>query len=97
MRLDLFLKQSRLIKQRTWAKELCDAGRVRVNNAVAKASREVGMGDTLCLELMSKRLTLKILFLPTMNLSKAKAKECYQILSEEPLGDYSYTPDIWDQ
>lgn len=47
MRLDKFLKNSRVIKRRTLAKEACDAGRITVNGRVAKASTEVNTGDIL--------------------------------------------------
>lgn len=47
MRLDKFLKVSRLIKRRTVANEACDAGRVKVNGKVAKASVKVGVGDII--------------------------------------------------
>ena len=47
MRLDKFLKVSRLIKRRTIANEACDAGRVMVNDKVAKASTEVKVGDVI--------------------------------------------------
>ena len=45
MRLDKYLKVSRLIKRRTVANEACDAGRVMINDKVAKASQEVKKGD----------------------------------------------------
>lgn len=47
MRLDKFLKVSRIIKRRTVANEACDAGRVKVNGNVAKASTEVRIGDLI--------------------------------------------------
>ena len=47
MRLDKYLKVSRLIKRRTVANEACDAGRVLVNDKVAKASANVSPGDTI--------------------------------------------------
>ncbi len=50
MRIDKFLKVSRLIKRRTVAKEVCDAGRVRVNGQVAKASHEVAIGDRIMVQ-----------------------------------------------
>jgi len=50
MRLDKYLKVSRLIKRRTVAKEVCDAGRVFVNGKVVKASYEVKIGDNIKIE-----------------------------------------------
>ena len=50
MRLDLFLKWSRVILRRTLAKDTCDAGRVKVNDHEARAGREVRVGDTISIE-----------------------------------------------
>lgn len=57
MRLDLFLKQTRLIKRRTIAKELCDAGKVLINDKVSKPSAEVKEGDTITLKLGLKPIS----------------------------------------
>ncbi len=54
MRLDKFLKVSRLIKRRTVANEACDAGRVLVNESPAKASAQVKPGDVLEIQLAAK-------------------------------------------
>ncbi len=62
MRLDLVLKQSRIIKRRTIAKELCDAGKISVNGKVAKPSFEVKDGDILSLKLGEKLLKVKITY-----------------------------------
>ena len=58
MRLDKYLKVSRLIKRRTVANEACDAGRVMVNDKVAKASVDVKVGDTI--EIAFGQKTVKI-------------------------------------
>lgn len=63
MRLDLVLKQSRLIKRRTIAKELCDAGKISINGKVGKPSSEVNDGDILELKLGQKYLKVKITFI----------------------------------
>lgn len=62
MRLDLVLKQSRLIKRRTIAKELCDAGRISINGKVSKPSSEVNNGDILELKLGQKTIVVKITY-----------------------------------
>ena len=54
MRLDKFLKVSRLIKRRTVANEACDAGRVLINGAVAKASTKVKKGDIIEIQFGTK-------------------------------------------
>jgi len=61
MRLDKWLKVSRLIKRRTVAQEACDGGRVSVNGAVAKPSRDVKVGDTIEVSFGTKTLRAEIL------------------------------------
>ena len=61
MRLDKFLKVSRLIKRRTIAKEICDAGKIMINGRTAKASSEVAVGDTLELHFAGRTMTVKII------------------------------------
>jgi len=62
MRLDLVLKQSRLIKRRTIAKELCDAGKISINGKVSKPSSEVNEGDILELKLGVKLIKVRITY-----------------------------------
>jgi ribosomal 50S subunit-recycling heat shock protein len=61
MRLDKFLKVSRLIKRRTVANEACDAGRVSVNGKPAKASQDVGVGDVIEIRLGEKAVKARVL------------------------------------
>lgn len=61
MRLDKFLKISRVIKRRTLAKEVCDSGQVLVNNRVAKAGLEVKPGDRVELNFGTRKMALEIL------------------------------------
>jgi len=82
MRLDKFLKVSRLIKRRTVAKEVCDNGRVTINGKVAKAASEVTQGDVLVITFGQTVLTVKIL--DTRETVKAQdAKSLYEILEKE--------------
>lgn len=60
MRLDKYLKVSRLIKRRTVANEACDAGRVLINDKVAKASQEVKIGDTIEIQFGQKAVKVKV-------------------------------------
>lgn len=60
MRLDKFLKVSRLVKRRTVAKEVCDQGRVQVNGRPAKAGTEVGPGDVLTIAYGGRTLTVRV-------------------------------------
>ena len=61
MRLDKFLKVSRLIKRRTVANEACDNGRISVNGRVVKASYEVKVGDRLEIALGTRTLAVEVL------------------------------------
>ena len=61
MRLDKFLKVSRLIKRRTVANEACDAGRVLVNDKAAKASVQVKTGDTIEIQFGSRNVKVEVL------------------------------------
>ena len=60
MRLDKYLKVSRLIKRRTVANEACDAGRVMVNSKVAKASTNVSVGDRIDIEFGNKSVSVEV-------------------------------------
>ncbi len=60
MRLDKYLKVSRLIKRRTVANEACDGGRVSVNGKPARASYDVKVGDVLAISLGEKTLTVRV-------------------------------------
>ncbi|ATW26992.1 RNA-binding protein [Candidatus Formimonas warabiya] len=81
MRLDKFLKVSRLIKRRTVAKEVCDGGKISVNGKTAKAGSEVKPGDILELSLGPR--VLKVEIVSVMDTVRAdQAKELYKILED---------------
>ena len=61
MRLDKYLKVSRLIKRRTVANETCDGGRVSVNGKVARASYDVKVGDILTIQFGAKPVSVRVL------------------------------------
>ncbi len=82
MRVDLFLKQSRLVKRRPIAKELCDEGAVKVNGRTARAGQKLVVGDSLTLSLWSRRLELEVLEIPGRPPSAASARDLYRIVSE---------------
>ena len=82
MRLDKFLKVSRLIKRRTIANEISYQGRVLVNNNQAKPSKEIKPGDTITIEYFSKKLTVRVLSIPNGNISVQQAKELYEIIDD---------------
>ena len=64
MRLDKFLKISRVIKRRTVANEIADAGRVLVNGKIAKPSHEVKVGDKIQIQFGDKTSTFEIINIP---------------------------------
>ena len=81
MRIDKFLKVSRLVKRREVAKELCDAGKVALNGKPAKPSSEVMTGDRLALTLGLRRITVELLEIkPYAN--KETASSLYQIVED---------------
>ncbi len=83
MRLDLFLKASRLAPRRSLAQELCEAGAVVVNGAQAKSSRTVHAGDEITLRRRSRLLKVRVLSLPaSRQTSKRDAPELYEIISD---------------
>ncbi|KYD32348.1 RNA-binding S4 domain-containing protein [Parageobacillus toebii] len=84
MRLDKFLKVSRLIKRRTLAKEVADQGRIMINGAVAKASSTVKVGDELTIQFGQKKLTVKVTDLKETT-KKEEAASLYEVIREERL------------
>lgn len=79
MRLDKFLKVSRLIKRRTVANEACDAGRVMVNEKPAKASLNVKAGDIIEILFGTKSVKVRVLNVQD-NVRKDDAKDMYEYL-----------------
>jgi len=79
MRLDKYLKISRLIKRRTVANEACDAGRVLVNGKTAKASVNVKVGDVIEIQFGTKSVKVEVLDVQE-TMKKDEAKELYKYL-----------------
>ena len=79
MRLDKFLKVSRLLKRRTVANEACDAGRVLVNDRPARASAQVKAGDVLEIQFGSKSVRVEVLNVQE-TVKKEEAQELYRYL-----------------
>lgn len=82
MRLDKYLKVSRLIKRRSVAKEVADQGRVQLNGQVAKSSSTVKIGDTLTIQFGNRIVTVEVLDLKDST-KKEDALTLYRILHEE--------------
>ncbi|CDM69647.1 RNA-binding S4 domain protein [Clostridium bornimense] len=82
MRLDKYLKVSRIIKRRTVAKEACDSGRVSINDKVAKASTDVKENDIITIQFGNRELKARIINIAS-HVKKDDAKEMYEILMGE--------------
>ena len=82
MRLDKFLKVSRLIKRRTVANEVCDMARVFVNDNPAKPAKQLKEGDIISIEYKTKTLKAKVLKIPQSNVSVNEAPSLYEIIEE---------------
>ena len=81
MRLDKFLKVSRLIKRRTVANDACDTSRIFVNGKVAKASYSVKLGDEITVAFGQKSVTVRVLDIRETT-KKAESVGMYEIISE---------------
>ena len=79
MRLDKYLKVSRLIKRRTVANEACDAGRVTVNGKIARASYDVKVGDEIALTLGTREVRVEVIAVQE-TVAKNDASTLYKIL-----------------
>lgn len=79
MRLDKYLKVSRLIKRRTVANEACDAGRVLINGNVAKAGTNVKVGDRITIQFGNKETNVEVTAVED-NVKKAEAEELYKYI-----------------
>lgn len=82
MRLDKFLKVSRIIKRRTLAKEVSDAGRIEVNGRVAKSSTKVDVDDIITIEFGNKIVSVKVLELLDST-KKEDAQNMFEIIEEK--------------
>lgn len=88
MRLDKWLKLSRIIKRRTVAQGYCEAGRVSVNGRVAKPATALKTGDRLAIRFSRKEVEAEVLIVPTGNVSAQAAPTLFRIVAEharEPL------------
>ncbi len=82
MRLDKFLKVSRIIKRRTEAKKACLAKCIKVNDRIAKAGDEVKTGDKIEINFATKILQIKIIDIPLKNIPVGKANSLYEVIKE---------------
>jgi ribosomal 50S subunit-recycling heat shock protein len=82
VRLDLFLKLSRLVKRRTVARELCEGGRVLVNEHQAKPAKELKQGDSIVLQFSTRWIELEVLSIPAGPARKSQPQDLYRVRSE---------------
>lgn len=88
MRLDLFLKVSRLVLRRTVAQELCDAGLIFVNGSRAKASKEMKPGDRIEIKRRTRFTSVEVVDIPgSKQVSKGEAANLYRVLEDVPIDD----------
>ena len=84
MRLDLFLKASRICPRRTVAQNLCDAGLVLLNGSPAKPAHQVKPGDELTVRRANKLTTFRVVATPERGqTSKQQARDLYELTNEE--------------
>lgn len=84
MRLDVFLKLSRLIPRRPLAQKFCENGMVSVNGSIAKPSKEVRVGDEIEIRRGTATTTVVVLDVPgRKQLSKAEAETIFELISSE--------------
>lgn len=86
MRLDKFLKFSRIIKRRSVAKEVADKGRIQINGKLAKSSTDVKVGDTVRIQFGNKVLEIKVRELHEST-KKDDAAKMYELISEERISE----------
>lgn len=83
MRLDVFLNACRLVKRRSEAKRACDNGIVTVDGQVAKAGRELRVGQYVCIAFVDRMIEIEVAALPRGNVSKRDAPAFYRVVREE--------------
>ena len=81
MRLDKFLKVSRLIKRRTVANKVSDQGRIYVNGIISKPAKQLKEGDIISIIQADKEIKVRIKTIPTGNISVQQASELYEIIN----------------
>lgn len=85
MRIDKFLKISRVIKRRTEAKYACENNCIRINGKIAKAGDSVKIFDKIEIQFRHKILVIEVLIIPESNISTSSASQLYQIIKEEKI------------
>jgi ribosomal 50S subunit-recycling heat shock protein len=88
VRLDLFLKSSRLVPRRSIAKHLCELGAITINGLPVKASKEIKVGDQIELKRGERRTIVRVMALPiAKQVSKSAASTLFEVLSDQHHAD----------
>jgi ribosomal 50S subunit-recycling heat shock protein len=88
MRLDLYLKISRLITRRSLAQEFCEKGLIKVNGSAAKSSKEIKAGDLIAINRHRRETVVRVTDVPqTKHLSRDAAADLFEIVSDNVIGD----------
>ena len=85
LRIDVFLKLSRLAPRRSIAQKLCESGAVPLNGVRAKSAREVRAGDEITIRFRDRIITARVMQVPSRPPSRATASTLYIILEEQPI------------
>ncbi|MBN2839197.1 MAG: RNA-binding S4 domain-containing protein [Fusobacteriaceae bacterium] len=85
MRLDKFLKVSRIIKRRPVAKLVCDNKKIKINGKVVKSSAEVKVADILEIEYFNRYIKAKVIVVPEGNVGKAEASDLIEIMETKKI------------
>lgn len=94
MRLDHYLRASRLIARRTVAQQLCEAGKIRVGDAVARSSHTIKVGDVITIQKHERSIVVRVSALPsTKQVAKTEAANLYETISETPIETDSLNPE----
>ncbi|MCI6272486.1 MAG: RNA-binding S4 domain-containing protein [Erysipelotrichaceae bacterium] len=86
MRIDKFLKVSRILKRRSVSKELADNQRIEINNKIVKPSHEVKVGDLVGITFGNRKIIVRVLDIMDI-MKKEDAKNSYEIVSDEFIND----------
>jgi ribosomal 50S subunit-recycling heat shock protein len=88
MRLDKYLKVSRIIKRRTVAKDVCDGDKVSLNHRLVKPSAQVSPGDSITIEMKNRILEVKVLATPD-SIRAEQAESLYEVMIDRHKDDIS--------
>jgi ribosomal 50S subunit-recycling heat shock protein len=94
VRLDLYLKSSRLVKRRAVARELCDNGRVLVNDRQAKPGKELKQGDAVTLQFSTRLIELEVISIPPAPARNMAPQDLYRVRAEKRINTDS---DSWNK